>query len=98
MTSEDKRAEKFLDEMHRMPSPVTELAEAFRDHAMQKRNGMVAFTPKQLADYTKTMKKEQQQDCTAAVDMAFYHARSHGYTKEETESHVMMMCLHAGDG
>ena len=44
------------------------------------------------------MKLDQRSSCTAAVDMAFHHARSHGYTKEETESHVMMACLHAGCG
>ena len=41
--------------------------------------------------------QEQKSACTAAVDMAFHHAKSHGYTEEETESHVMMACLHAGE-
>ena len=62
MTSEDERAEKFLDEMHRMPSPVTELAEAFKEHATQKRNEVVAFTPDQLAEYAETVREEQLRD------------------------------------
>ena len=49
------------------------------------------------ANDVKKLLKEQVSNCTAAVDMAFYHANDHDYTEEETESHVMMMCLHAGD-
>ena len=44
-----------------------------------------------------TVEAEQKSACTAAVDMAFDHAMSHGYDNEETESHVMMACLHAGE-
>ena len=49
------------------------------------------------ANDIKELLNEQVSKCTAAVDMAFYHANDHGYTEEETESHVIMMCKHAGD-
>ena len=42
-------------------------------------------------------KSDQNRTCTAAVDMAFYHAKSHGYTKKETREHVLMMCRNAGE-
>ena len=79
MMDEVERAEKFLDEFHDYPVPVVDLAEAFKEHAMQKRNGVVAFTPYQLAKYAETVREEQMEKLAGWM-LASGIATGHGDT------------------
>ena len=105
MTPEDELAEKFLDEYHRMASPVTELAKRIKEHAMQKRNGVTAFTPDQLAEYAETVREEQQKVCADAIhlpkiteDIAYDYTEcvlieSHKANPQWTQTAVDFACL-----
>lgn len=82
-------------EMHQYP--MTKFAKMFREHSSGQSVGTTVFTRDRLEQYRQDVRFWQRNDCTTAVERAFCHAKSKGYTEKETRVHVLMMCRKAGE-